>query len=420
MNTDLLKPNNDSSFALLTNLEDQLANVEIDDEEAEEIIRIMRRKMIISKARKLHQNKISKRGDGRFYTNVNGKKVIGNSGESEEEFLIRLYNDYYSDAPKAICLDDIFGEFLEFYKLGRADDTWRDCEVYYNNHIKGSKLATMDISKIQYADVANFFDDLSVSHVGQHPTKFYEKIRTILNQMFRYGARMRYLNQIPSSYHFDDISMRFMQREMPVTWSREEYKKMLANFNDEDVYDRALHFQTIVGSRTSELISSKFEDVIKDQKDRPVLHIHTHYQRRLIQDPETGKYHQYYEVVDCTKGRRRYGIHDVPLSDRALALIQISREQNPDGVFIFEKDGKPLSPRTYNDHVKAFCRSIGVKELSNYASRRLFVSELETSKNHQELMKVMGWSTDNTRHYATSLDDDLYDAVTRLGNTETQ
>ena len=108
------------------------------------------------------------------------------------------------------------------------------------------------------------------------------------------------------------------------------------------------------------------------------------------------------------------------MSDRALALIQISREQNPDGVFIFEKDGKPLSPRTYNDHVKAFCRSIGVKELSNYASRRLFVSELETSKNHQELMKVMGWSTDNTRHYATSLDDDLYDAVTRLGNTETQ
>ncbi len=58
--------------------------------------------------------------------------------------------------------------------------------------------------------------------------------------------------------------------------------------------------------------------------------------------------------------------------------------------------------------------------MSNYASRRLFVSELETSKNHQELMKVMGWSTDNTRHYATSLDDDLYDAVTRLGNTETQ
>ena len=25
-----------------------------------------------------------------------------------------------------------------------------------------------------------------------------------------------------------------------------------------------------------------------------------------------------------------------------------------------------------------------------------------------------------TRHYTTSLDDDLYDAVTRLGNTETQ
>ena len=93
----------------------------------------------------------------RIYTNVNGKKVIGNSGESEEEFLIRLYNDYYSDAQKAICLDDIFGEFLEFYKLGRADDTWRDCEVYYNNHIKGSKIATMDISKIQYADVATLY-----------------------------------------------------------------------------------------------------------------------------------------------------------------------------------------------------------------------------------------------------------------------
>ena len=232
--------------------------------------------------------------------------------------------------------------------------------------------------------------------------------------------RMRYLNQIPPSYHFDDISMRFKQRSMPVTWSKEEYKKMLANFNDEDVYDRALHFQTIVGSRTSEIISAKFEDIITDQKDRPVLHIHAHAQLKLFKDPETGKYHQYYEVVEGTKGRRRNGIHDVPLSDRALALIQISREQNPYGVYIFERDGKPLSPRTYNDHVKAFCRSIGVKELSNYASRRLFVSELETSKNHQELMKVMGWSTDNTRHYATSLDDDLYEAVIRLGDIENQ
>lgn len=232
--------------------------------------------------------------------------------------------------------------------MGRALDAMT------GNHIKGSKLATMDISKIQYADVANFFDDLSVSHVGQHPTKFYEKIRTILNQMFRYGARMRYISQIPPSYHFDDIAMRFKQQGMPVTWSREEYKNMLANFNDEDVYDRAFHFQTIVGPRTSELISLAFDDVIKDQKDRPVLHIHTHYQRRLIQDPETRKYHQYYEVVEGTKGRRCNGIHDVPLSDRALALIQISREQNPDGVYIFEKDGKPLSPRTYDDHVKAF------------------------------------------------------------------
>ncbi len=32
----------------------------------------------------------------------------------------------------------------------------------------------------------------------------------------------------------------------------------------------------------------------------------------------------------------------------------------------------------------------------------------------------MGWSTDNTRHYATSLDDELYEAVTRLGNIESQ
>ena len=35
-----------------------------------------------------------------------------------------------------------------------------------------------------------------------------------------------------------------------------------------------------------------------------------------------------------------------------------------------DKRKKPLSYRTYADHVKAFCRSAGVTELSNYASRR--------------------------------------------------
>lgn len=42
-----------------------------------------------------------------------------------------------------------------------------------------------------------------------------------------------------------------------------------------------------------------------------------------------------------------------------------------------------LGSRTYNDHVKAFCRSVGVKELSNHASRRQSAPTCEKKKNRK-------------------------------------
>ena len=166
------------------------------------------------------------------------------------------------------------------------------------------------------------------------------------------------------------------------------------------------------------MLAFRFSDVTTDQFDRPVLRIHAHNSTKISKD-ESGTYRMCFEAVEGTKGRRRHGIHDVPLGDEAGALIEISREQAVESSsFVFQKpdgSGEPLLPTTYNYHVKKLCKRAGVPYHSNYAARRLVVSRLQTSSNHYELMRVMGWSSDCTGNYAAAIDDSMYDRVTALG-----
>ena len=103
-------------------------------------------------------------------------------------------------------------------------------------------------------------------------------------------------------------------------------------------------------------------------------------------------------------------------------MIEISRSQSVEtSGYVFQKPdgtGEPLFPTTYNLRVKKLCERAGVPYHSNYAARRLVVSRLQTSNNHYELMRVMGWSSDCTGNYAAAIDDSMYDRVTALGKSD--
>ncbi|MCR4762818.1 MAG: site-specific integrase, partial [Lachnospiraceae bacterium] len=398
----------------LTDLTTELNNATLSPEEAAALMKMIDKKRKIATVERLHTNKICERRDGRLYTSIgDGKKLTSRAGETREDFLLRLYDSQYAEAIK--CLDSIWNEFFESYKPGRADETWHNAEVYFNHHIKGSRLATMPLRDITNGDVDDFFDEISARYCGIHPAKFYGKLRTVLNAMFRYASRKRYISYLPYSADFTDIATRFKQQTPAETWSLGEYEKLLSVIDDNDPYERCLHLQTLIGCRTGEILALQFDDMTTDQFDRPVLRIHAHNATKITQD-EDGAYHKRFEKVEGTKGRRRRGIHDIPLGDEAAGLIEISRSQSVEtSGYVFQKPdgtGEPLFPTTYNLRVKKLCERAGVPYHSNYAARRLVVSRLQTSNNHYELMRVMGWSSDCTGNYAAAIDDSMYDRVT--------
>ncbi|MCR5093215.1 MAG: hypothetical protein K6B72_04515 [Lachnospiraceae bacterium] len=331
----------------------EIKSATISPEDAAEIIEMINRRRIISIVTECHANAILQRKDGRWYTSIGrGKKLISRSGESREDFLIRIYETCYAQQEASPTIDSIWPEFFEWYKAGRADDTWFDVLKSYETSIKGSKIASMPLKDITNADVYDFFDDLTAKSVGQHGAKYYGKRRTALNAVFRYASRKRLMLYTPDSADFSDYATRFKQRKPPETWSLSEYNTLLGSIDETDAYERCFYLQTLLGCRSGEMLTLKFSDVSHDYLDRPVIRIQSHRGRKFEIDPN-GKIRKSYEDIDGTKGRRSCGIHDVPLSDEALRVIDLCRKLSTSD-YLFErpdKPGEPLHIDTYNTNI---------------------------------------------------------------------
>lgn len=68
------------------------------------------------------------------------------------------------------------------------------------------------------------------------------------------------------------------------------------------------------------------------------------------------------------------GIRNVILPSSAQTVINLAKELNPDGEFLFMKNGKRVTERMFNYHLQKACRKIGIQERSTHKLRKTYGS----------------------------------------------
>ena len=84
------------------------------------------------------------------------------------------------------------------------------------------------------------------------------------------------------------------------------------------------------------------------------------------------------QIVEHLKKENDSEYRYIPLTDVANEVIEKAKELNPNGEFIFERNGERLSARTVTYWLSKYCRDAGVTYKSPHCTRRTTASRMST------------------------------------------
>lgn len=85
------------------------------------------------------------------------------------------------------------------------------------------------------------------------------------------------------------------------------------------------------------------------------------------------------QIVEHLKKENDSEYRFIPLTDKASEIIRKARELNPEGEFIFERDGERLTARAVTYWLSKYCKDAGITYKSPHCTRRTTASRLNTA-----------------------------------------
>ncbi len=85
------------------------------------------------------------------------------------------------------------------------------------------------------------------------------------------------------------------------------------------------------------------------------------------------------QIVEHLKKENDSEYRFIPHTDKANEIISKAKELNPDGEFIFERDGERLTARAVTYWLSKYCRDAGITYKSPHCTRRTTASRLSNA-----------------------------------------
>lgn len=85
------------------------------------------------------------------------------------------------------------------------------------------------------------------------------------------------------------------------------------------------------------------------------------------------------QIVDHLKKENESEYRFSSLTDVAKDIIKMAKELNPDGEFIFERNGERITARAVTYWLSKYCRDAGITYKSPHCTRRTTASQLSTA-----------------------------------------
>lgn len=326
--------------------------------------------------------------------------------QSKEELLDKLIPIYFANTHlDKLTFKGLYEEWMEYKAtVTNSPNTIKRHKQHYRKYFEPSVLHDMKIKKI---------DELILEQECNRIVKEYNlsrkewcNIKTILNGMFSYSIRKRYLIDNPMDkvqiyVKYRQIVKKTGRTETYNTEELEELNRYLDKMymETEDVAFLAVKINFLLGLRVGELVALKWEDC----QDLSHLHI----VREEVRDQETNQY----EVVEHTKTNRDRFVILIP---KAVSILEKIPKQ---GKYIFMRDGERITSRQIAYVLEKFAERQGVRTKSTHKMRKTYASNLNASGvpldciremlGHSNLSTTLGYI------YNPLTEKETYDLITK-------
>lgn len=288
-------------------------------------------------------------------------------GKTEEELLdklVKLYEEI-SHLDK-LTFNQMFEEWLEYKKaITNSANTIKRYKQYYAKYFEPSKLHSM-----KFSDIDTFLLEMECNRIVKEfnlTRKAWVNAKTILNGMFDYAKRKKYIADNPLS----DVKITVRYKQVvkkpgnTQTYNTDELET-LNKYLDEKYQETndsvyiAVRLNFYLGLRVGELVALKPEDIMGNQ-----LHV----VREEVRDQESNQTY----VVDHTKTNR----------DRFVAIVPQAKELfdklDMEGSYLFERNGERLTARQTAYVLEKYAERQGVGTKSTHKIRKTYASRLNAA-----------------------------------------
>ena len=344
--------------------------------------------------RKIHNYAITppaKEG-GRWQTCYKGSdgKRKNIKAQTEDELLDKLIPIYFQNSHiDKMTFYELYEEWLEYKQtVTNSPNTIKRHKQHYIDEL----LLESECNRI----VREF----------NLPRKEWGNIKTILNGMFEYAIRKKYLTENPMDKV--QILVKFKQ-VVRKTGKTETYNS--DELNDLNQYLDRMYTETLdtaflavklnflLGLRVGELVALKWDDYININ--------HLHIVREEVRNQVTNQY----EVVEHTKTNRDRFVVLVP---KAINILQ---KIGHTGDYIFMRDGERLTSRQIAYVLEKYAERQGLSTKSTHKMRKTFASNLNASGVPLDCIReLLGHSNLNTTLgyiYNPLTEKETYDLISK-------
>lgn len=338
------------------------------------------------------------RDNGRIFTKI---KVSGQwkqfTASSESELYMRLYDFFYGD--QNITLAQVFPRFMRYRRdMGKVTEkTILENAKDWKTFLADSDIVKVPIRDLKTKDFIRFFEEITKARTLTR--KRVTNIKSLLNKLYAYCIREELTDYNPIlSIDFSEFNY-FVPDNADQVYSIENRDKLLAYLHDiKEPFALAIQLDFQLTCRIAEIKALRWENI--DFENRAISIKEQALRQRKLNDDLTFSKHMV-EVVPRIKGNTDRGKRVLPMTQEAARILQLAREVNPHGEFVFMPFGRLMQTSTFNLYLKKYCESAGVPYLSSHKIRFTSCSMLYRATNDlAEVSKVMGHSqTATTLHY---------------------
>lgn len=340
--------------------------------EVDDMLKMTRRKLVEQK----HPYVINIRSNGRVITTVKEEGSLKQiSAVSMDKMIDKLYLFYFENK-KNLTLNDLFPEWKEkrlndkginIKTVRRDNKHW--IKYYLSDliiHVPVSKLTTKMLSDFFNATITKF----SLSN------REYNNMKSIMIALMRTAIDEEMIVENPMNGIYIKSKFRAVRKKSDGSklYLNNEFDTLDTHLEDESTIE-ALCIQLMfqLGVRIGENVALKFSDI-----EYGKIAIQRMEEKVFVFDGE--KFMSAgVQIVEHLKKENDSEYRFIPLTDKANEIIRKAREINPDGEFIFERDGERLTARAVTYWLSKYCRDAGITYKSPHCTRRTTASRLSNA-----------------------------------------